>query len=87
MFRALKKEGIDSVMVDGGGDVIWTLLDPAHRILLDSVILTVAPVWLRKDGVAVSPKGDKADVVLRLNNVKWLTLGQDIIVYGYTKGS
>jgi 2,5-diamino-6-(ribosylamino)-4(3H)-pyrimidinone 5'-phosphate reductase len=85
IFRALKSEGMESVMVEGGADVIRSLLAPAHRSLLDAVVVTVAPVWLGEGGMAVSPKGEDGDVVLRLNGVRWLTLGQDAVVCGYTK--
>jgi 2,5-diamino-6-(ribosylamino)-4(3H)-pyrimidinone 5'-phosphate reductase len=85
IFRALKSEGIKSVMVEGGGDVINTLLDPADRMLIDSVIVTIAPTWLGQEGVAISPRRDGGDNELRLNNVMWLTLGQDAVLCGHPK--
>jgi 2,5-diamino-6-(ribosylamino)-4(3H)-pyrimidinone 5'-phosphate reductase len=83
VFRALKGEGIGSVMVEGGADVARSLLAPANRGLLGGVIVTVAPVWLGEGGVAVAPLGEDADVVLRLKGVRWLMLGEDVVVCGH----
>ena len=57
VFRALKGEGIGSVMVEGGAEVARSLLAPANRGLLGGVVVTVAPVWLGEGGVAVAPGG------------------------------
>lgn len=52
MLAALHAAGIQSVMVEGGAVVINDLL---QSLLVDSVIITIGPVFLGKEGVAVSP--------------------------------
>ncbi|KAF1957146.1 bacterial bifunctional deaminase-reductase [Byssothecium circinans] len=86
-LRVLGEEGVESVMVEGGGDVINTLLSPEHFGLVDSVIVTMAPTWLGKGGVAVIPEerrdgqGHKI-AVGRLRDVKWVPLGDDVVLCG-----
>ncbi|GEQ72067.1 hypothetical protein JCM33374_g5753 [Metschnikowia sp. JCM 33374] len=52
ILRALFNQGIKSVMVEGGAVVINDLLQSS---LVDSVVITIGPVFLGKDGVEVSP--------------------------------
>ncbi|EMT60688.1 5-amino-6-(5-phosphoribosylamino)uracil reductase [Fusarium odoratissimum] len=47
--------GLSSVMVEGGGQIINSLLDPQYHELVDSIIITIAPTWLGQGGVVVSP--------------------------------
>ncbi|KAF3915869.1 hypothetical protein AA313_de0202058 [Arthrobotrys entomopaga] len=75
---------VESVMVEGGGSVINSLLeDEGSRGLVDSVIVTIAPTWLGKGGVVVSPerKGD-GYVPPRLKEVKWVPMGEDVVLCG-----
>ena len=55
LLVTLKSNGLESVMIEGGGQVIKSLLSPSYMSLLDSVIVTIAPTWLGEGGVVVSP--------------------------------
>jgi 2,5-diamino-6-(ribosylamino)-4(3H)-pyrimidinone 5'-phosphate reductase len=88
ILHLLSQIGIESVMIEGGGNVINQLLEDRNREYVTSVIVTIAPVWLGTGGVIVSPcrasdeedKGEKA--VARLQKVKWITLGEDVVLCG-----
>ncbi|KAK3307015.1 dihydrofolate reductase-like domain-containing protein [Chaetomium strumarium] len=83
----LKREGLESVMIEGGGEVINSLLASPGNGLVDSVIVTIAPTWLGQGGVVVSPArtvgehGQPAQPV-RLTGVKWCPLGEDVVLCG-----
>ncbi|PVH91555.1 5-amino-6-uracil reductase-like protein [Periconia macrospinosa] len=87
ILKALGERGVQSVMIEGGGHVINTLLSPENASLVDSVIITLAPTWLGKGGVAVIPderrneQGSKI-AVGRLRDVKWVPLGEDVVLCG-----
>lgn len=92
VLQAIKNEGLDSVMVEGGSGVINTLLEPESQGLVDSVIVTIAPTWLGQGGVVVSPKrrfdaGGAAIPASRLENVKWHPFGEDVVLCGGIKSS
>ena len=87
LFATLKSEGLQSIMVEGGGQVINSLLSPQYMSLLDSVIVTIAPTWLGQGGVVVSParrfdEGGNAMSAARLKNVKWYPFGEDVVLCG-----
>ncbi|KAL4979985.1 dihydrofolate reductase-like domain-containing protein [Aspergillus desertorum] len=87
LLRCLKKEGLESVMIEGGGSVINSLLEPEFQHLIDSVIITIAPTWLGRGGVVVSPKqrfdeNGKAIAASRLKDVKWHPFGDDVVLCG-----
>ncbi|KAJ5165822.1 hypothetical protein N7492_006118 [Penicillium capsulatum] len=87
LLRTLFANGLRSVMVEGGGQVINSLLAPASTSLIDSVIVTIAPTWLGQGGVVVSPPrrfdGDgNAMSAARLRNVKWYPFGEDVVLCG-----
>ncbi|KAF2449245.1 bacterial bifunctional deaminase-reductase [Karstenula rhodostoma CBS 690.94] len=87
IFNILGTNGLFSVMVEGGGVVINELLSPRYIGLVDSVIVTIAPVWLGKDGVQVCPEerrneGGVKMSVGRLKDVRWLPLGEDVVLCG-----
>ena len=87
IFDTLGGKGIISVMVEGGGSVINELLSPRYFDLVDSVIVTIAPVWLGKGGVQACPDEKKnADEVKmevgRLRKVQWVPLGEDVVLCG-----
>lgn len=86
ILDVLAKEGVRSVMIEGGGGVINDLLSKENNELVDSVIVTIAPVWLGKGGVQVCPdarvEGDQKMPVSRLKDVKWLPLGEDVVLCG-----
>lgn len=90
LLQTLRGEGIRSIMIEGGGNVINSLLSPQNAGLIDSVIVTIAPTWLGQGGVVVSPERSKAGTnatlpVARLNHVKWQQLGEDVVLCGYLK--
>jgi 2,5-diamino-6-(ribosylamino)-4(3H)-pyrimidinone 5'-phosphate reductase len=86
ILTALNKEGIHSVMIEGGGGVINSLLSCEYHHLINSVIVTIAPMWLGKGGVAVSPErrieGGIAVPVGRLIEPRWIAMGDDIVLCG-----
>ena len=67
--------------------MINSLLKPPENKLVSSVIVTVAPTWLGKGGVVVSPdrtvdeQGRSAPPV-RLTGMKWIPLGDDVVLCG-----
>ncbi|UNI21729.1 2,5-diamino-6-(ribosylamino)-4(3H)-pyrimidinone 5'-phosphate reductase [Purpureocillium takamizusanense] len=91
IFAALAAEGLASVMVEGGGRVINALLHPDCQGLVDSVIVTIAPTWLGRGGVVVSPErvtdahhgGAPVPVpAARLSGISWMPLGEDVVLCG-----
>jgi 2,5-diamino-6-(ribosylamino)-4(3H)-pyrimidinone 5'-phosphate reductase len=77
LLRRLSRHGIASVMVEGGGRVIEDLLREHNQGFVSSVIITIAPVWLGKGGVDVSPTrkdGAEHREVGRLDTLRWLPL-------------
>ncbi|KAM3499822.1 hypothetical protein MY10362_006947 [Beauveria mimosiformis] len=88
VFARLADHGrIASVMVEGGGKIINSLLDPAYHQLINSVIVTIAPTWLGQGGVVVSPArvhGHSGSPVAaaRLRDVSWHPFGEDIVLCG-----
>ncbi|KAL4925925.1 RibD family protein [Aspergillus undulatus] len=87
LLRLLRKEGLKSVMIEGGGSVINSLLEPRFQGLIDSVIVTIAPTWLGQGGVVVSPRRrfderGSAIAASRLKDVKWHPFGEDVVLCG-----
>ena len=84
VLNALKQQGMQSVMIEGGGFVINDLLGPGSAYsLIDSVIVTIAPTWLGKGGVQVCPDGGSERLPMtRLQEVKWVPLGEDVVLCG-----
>lgn len=90
LLSTLSKNGLRSVMIEGGGQVINSLLAPTSMSLVDSVIVTIAPTWLGQGGVVVSPArrfdGEgNAMSAARLRNVKWYPFGEDVVLCGQMK--
>ncbi|KAF7591713.1 2,5-diamino-6-(ribosylamino)-4(3H)-pyrimidinone 5'-phosphate reductase [Aspergillus hancockii] len=87
LLRCLWEEGLRSVMIEGGGTIINSLLEPGNAGLIDSVIVTIAPTWLGQGGVVVSPprrvdaRGD-AVAASRLRDVRWYPFGEDVVLCG-----
>lgn len=91
ILAALAAEGIKSVMIEGGGSVVNALLQPKYFDVIDSVIVTIAPVWLGQGGVVVSPErrldeDGNAMAALRLKDVQWKQFGEDVVMCGKIKG-
>ncbi|ERF69625.1 hypothetical protein EPUS_03617 [Endocarpon pusillum Z07020] len=84
IFGILHNEGIKSVMVEGGGCVLSELLRGQHSSLISSLIVTVAPTFLGKGGVPVSPDPrfdtQGQPMATRLRDVKWQAMGQDDVI-------
>lgn len=88
-LAVLREQGVESLMVEGGGRVINDLLELANGgvDVVDSVIVTVAPVWLGSGGVTVAPgrpmdgqgKGVPGP---RLGDVRWVQMGEDMVLCG-----
>jgi 2,5-diamino-6-(ribosylamino)-4(3H)-pyrimidinone 5'-phosphate reductase len=90
ILRALKLEGLNSVMIEGGAAVINSLMLPENLSLISSVIVTIAPTWLGQGGVVVSPNrrndGSGSPIVAaRLDRVNWYPLGEDVVLCGKMK--
>lgn len=86
----LRSEGLQSVMVEGGGQVINSLLEPPSMSLIDRVIVTIAPTWLGQGGVVVSParrfdSNGRAISAARLTDVQWYPFGEDVVLCGRMK--
>ncbi|TRX98838.1 hypothetical protein FHL15_000180 [Xylaria flabelliformis] len=83
ILSAVRQEGLGSIMIEGGAEVINSLLGE-NTNLVDSVIVTIAPTWLGQGGVTVSPpRTFGADrPVARLSDTMWLPLGDDIVLCG-----
>jgi len=87
VLRALASEGIKSVMIEGGGTVLSELLNPEYTNFIDSIIVTVAPTYLGRGGVSVSPHSKldqegNPNAALNPRDVKWTPLGQNVIMCG-----
>lgn len=87
VLKAVRSEGLHSIMIEGGGEIINSLLDPISENLISSVILTIAPTWLGQGGVVVSPArrvGSQGEPIpaARLADTIWIPLGQDVVLCG-----
>ncbi|KAI4207583.1 MAG: hypothetical protein LQ348_000528 [Seirophora lacunosa] len=85
ILKALAAEGVRSVMIEGGGMVINELLSPEQSHLVSSVIVTVAPTYLGRGGVTVSPapsqdRFGRPQPVLRFKDVRWQSFGEDAVM-------
>lgn len=86
------RENIKSIMIEGGGSIINSLLsEQRYTALIDSVIVTIAPTWLGQGGVVVSPERrvDEHGYAIpasRLTDVKWYPFGEDVVLCGRIKG-
>ncbi|KAK6389744.1 hypothetical protein LTR65_006226 [Meristemomyces frigidus] len=84
ILKTLKRDGVDSVMVEGGATVISTLLSMPE--LVNTVIVTIAPTWLGQGGVTVSPApkvqaGERVNAA-KLQGTVWRQFGADAVLCG-----
>jgi len=86
VLEELGRRGVESVMIEGGAEVINGILgDEGIRAGVGSVIVTVAPVYLGQGGVVVSPRrkvGREGEEVVRFGDVRWVPLGEDAVMCG-----
>ncbi|KAI2624246.1 putative riboflavin biosynthesis protein Rib7 [Hypoxylon sp. NC1633] len=88
ILAAVRSEGLRSIMIEGGGEVINSLLSHGNAQLIDSVIITLAPTWLGQGSVFVSPPRNtnlddgSPSAVARLTNTTWIPLGEDVVLCG-----
>ncbi|KAF3768038.1 dihydrofolate reductase, partial [Cryphonectria parasitica EP155] len=91
----LGRQGVGSLMVEGGGRVVNDLLalggknggddddGSSSMVRIDSVIVTIAPVWLGVGGVRVAPgRAVDGSGGPRLKEVTWVQMGEDMVVAG-----
>ncbi|KAI1650765.1 putative riboflavin biosynthesis protein Rib7 [Daldinia loculata] len=87
ILAAVRNEGLQSIMIEGGGEVINSLLSKENSQLIDSVIITIAPTWLGQGSVFVSPARSvnpdgSPSPVARLSNITYMPLGEDLVLCG-----
>lgn len=86
ILKAIRAEGLRSVMIEGGAAVINSLLVPECFSVISSVIVTIAPTWLGEGGVVVSPprriENGEAFSAARLRHVRWHPFGEDVVLCG-----
>lgn len=76
ILEKLHDLGINSIMVEGGAHVINSLLLANEgESVVDTLIITIGPVFLGKEGVDVSPERG-----IQLKDVKWWTGIQDSVL-------
>ncbi|TQS37620.1 hypothetical protein Golomagni_01898 [Golovinomyces magnicellulatus] len=80
----MANRGIRSLMIEGGATVLNDLLRKQNQHLLSTIIITIAPVYLGAGGVAVSPeKTENNKEVLRLQEITWIQMGEDVVMAGF----
>lgn len=84
VLQHLAALNIESVMIEGGGSVINSLLATKKDTdLIDSVIVTIAPTWLGQGGVLVNPpRGAEGLPSTRLVDTQWKQFGKDVVLCG-----
>jgi 2,5-diamino-6-(ribosylamino)-4(3H)-pyrimidinone 5'-phosphate reductase len=75
ILSTLAARGIKSLMIEGGAKVISDVLSEG---VADVVIITIAPVFLGRDAVAVAPSLDPE----WLQDVRSIFVGKDVVVAG-----
>jgi riboflavin biosynthesis pyrimidine reductase len=74
VLHQVKDSGIDSLMVEGGGEVISSFIAEG---LWDRAAITVAPCWI--NGYKPEPIIPE---LIRLCQVTWIPLGGDVMCVG-----
>ena len=75
ILSTLHSRGIKSVMIEGGASVINDVLT---RRIADVIIITIAPVFLGRDGVGIAPMLHEE----WLQNTTSISIGKDIVMAG-----
>jgi 3,4-dihydroxy 2-butanone 4-phosphate synthase/GTP cyclohydrolase II len=80
---ALADRGLESVMVEGGTEVISSFM---HQQIVDHLILTVAPMFVGgKPALAnleLDAAGDSSPSFPRLEQVRYRWMGEDLVLEG-----
>jgi riboflavin biosynthesis pyrimidine reductase len=84
LLNLLLAESIQSVMVEGGAQVITSFL---RARLVDRFIITIAPVLVGGLHGVGELMADEAHVFPRLQHASWQKLGNDWVVSGLTDWS
>jgi 3,4-dihydroxy 2-butanone 4-phosphate synthase/GTP cyclohydrolase II len=79
LFSWLRKQNVNTLMVEGGAKVICSVL--AAR-LVDQLVLTIAPRFFGRSGVSAVETLNCAQSVTSLTNVEVEQLGDDLVVRG-----
>jgi diaminohydroxyphosphoribosylaminopyrimidine deaminase/5-amino-6-(5-phosphoribosylamino)uracil reductase len=84
LLKLLGRRGIVTILVEGGGKLLGSLFD--HH-LVDKVLAFISPVIIGgHEAIRVGGNGvDNIAKALRLSRVDIKTLGEDILVSGYTE--
>lgn len=85
LMPALYEKGINSVLVEGGGEVHGSFVDAK---LVNKVVFFLAPMVIGGAGAPVAVKGQgapKLDGALRLGDLTTQGVGPDLMVCGYVK--
>lgn len=83
ILQTLKKNGINSVMIEGGATVINSLL--SQPCLVDRIIITMAPTFLGQGGVSVAPRkppSSRNDNAAWIDDTKSRQFGNDVVLVG-----
>jgi len=83
LLKALGERNITSVLVEGGGILIGSIIDEG---LADKVVVFIAPVIIGGDKAKTAVAGRGADKMvdsLKLKRIDKKSLGQDIMISGY----
>ena len=76
IFETLSRsEDINSIMVEGGAKIIQSLLS-LEKALFDTLIVTVAPLYIGGDGVAI----DAPEMKQELDHIQWRQFGRDVVM-------
>jgi 3,4-dihydroxy 2-butanone 4-phosphate synthase/GTP cyclohydrolase II len=78
VLSVLKKRGVDSLMVEGGGEVISSFVSEE---VIDRLVLTIAPQYV----AGYKPLPESSDVMLTMENEGFMQFGKDIVVWGDIK--
>jgi 2,5-diamino-6-(ribosylamino)-4(3H)-pyrimidinone 5'-phosphate reductase len=76
ILSTLSTRGIKSVMIEGGASVINDILS---QKLADIIIITIAPVFIGRDGVGIAASFHEEEW---LYDVQSISVGNDIVVAG-----
>lgn len=88
ILKALAAEGIKSVMIEGGSMVINDLLQQENSNFITSAVVTIAPTYLGRGGLGVSPAPrhdptGRPQPAVRFEDVRWHPLGNDVVMCGF----